>query len=157
MYIYCHCWLVDSLCWLMLTIHLFFFSLSVLSVLWKTPRLGNVFSPLSRCPLGWSCGSCWMPRDAGLQQRLEIAAVFQHIKVINVINVIKVKERGFLTLMLLMLSYVHFSPEAHRNHRRVIEHPVMHIRILWFRLISRSLRLDAELAGVQATAVVERM
>lgn len=71
-----------------------------------------------------------MPRDAG-RKRLEIAAVFQHIKVINVIKVIKVKERCFLTLMLLMFISLqrHIEVTSHRTSSDAHPDPVISIGI----------------------------
>ena len=89
-----------------------------------------------------------MPRDAG-RKRLEIAAVFQHIKVINVI---KVKERCFLTLMLLMFISLqrHIEVTSHRTSSDAHPDPVISIDL-------KVLEVGCRVGRCSGAPVVERM
>ena len=89
-----------------------------------------------------------MPRDAG-RKRLEITAVFQHIKVINVI---KVKERCFLTLMLLMFISLqrHIEVTSHRTSSDAHPDPVISIDL-------KVLEVGCRVGRCSGAPVVERM
>ena len=90
-----------------------------------------------------------MPRDAGRKQRLEIAAVFQHSKVIKAI---KVKERGFLTLMLLMFISLqrHIEVTSHRTSSDAHPDPVISIDL-------KVLEVGCRVGRCSGAPVVERM
>ena len=90
-----------------------------------------------------------MPRDAGRKQRLEIAAVFQHSKVIKAI---KVKERGFLALMLLMFISLqrHIEVTSHRTSSDAHPDPVISIDL-------KVLEVGCRVGRCSGAPVVERM